>query len=54
MEEIARSFSDIGLPDGFALAAAQVYERLTSFKDASSSDVSLDDVIDRLVAGDQA
>ena len=33
MEEIARSFGDRGLPDGFHLAAAEVYRRLERFKD---------------------
>lgn len=34
MEEIAATFADAGLPDGFHLAAAEVYERLAEFKDA--------------------
>lgn len=34
MEEIAATFGDAGLPDGFHLAAAQIYERLAAFKDA--------------------
>jgi 3-hydroxyisobutyrate dehydrogenase-like beta-hydroxyacid dehydrogenase len=54
MDQIARSFSDVGLPDGFAIGAAQVYERLASFKDVASSDVEPADVIARLVADDQA
>ena len=33
MEEIAKTFSDSGLPDGFHLAAAEVYRRLERFKD---------------------
>lgn len=33
MEEIAKTFADSGLPDGFHLAAAEVYRRLERFKD---------------------
>ncbi len=33
MEEIAATFEDAGLPDGFHLAAAEVYRRLDHFKD---------------------
>jgi 3-hydroxyisobutyrate dehydrogenase-like beta-hydroxyacid dehydrogenase len=33
MEEIAKTFGDSGLPDGFHLAAAEVYRRLERFKD---------------------
>lgn len=33
MEEIAATFGDAGLPNGFHLAAAQLYERLADFKD---------------------
>jgi Domain of unknown function (DUF1932) len=35
MEEIAASFDAAGLPAGFHLAAAEVYRRLESFKDAA-------------------
>jgi 3-hydroxyisobutyrate dehydrogenase-like beta-hydroxyacid dehydrogenase len=34
MEEIAATFEDAGLPDGFHRAAAELYARLESFKDA--------------------
>ena len=34
MEEIAATFAGAGLPDGFHLAAADVYRRLAEFKDA--------------------
>jgi len=34
MEEIARSFADAGLPEGFHRAAAQLYERLARYKGA--------------------
>lgn len=33
MKEIAETFADAGLPGGFHLAAAEVYERLGEFKD---------------------
>lgn len=33
MEEIAATFADAGLPDGFHQAAAEVYRRLAAFKD---------------------
>jgi 3-hydroxyisobutyrate dehydrogenase-like beta-hydroxyacid dehydrogenase len=36
MEEIAASFRAAGLPEGFHLAAAQVYGRLERFKDAAT------------------
>ena len=35
MEEIAASFGSAGLPEGFHLAAADVYRRLEGFKDAA-------------------
>ncbi len=34
MEEIAATLGDAGLPDGFHLAAAEVYERMAAFKGA--------------------
>jgi 3-hydroxyisobutyrate dehydrogenase-like beta-hydroxyacid dehydrogenase len=37
MDEIAAAFADIGLPDGFHVAAGQLYERLASFKDAGAT-----------------
>lgn len=43
MEEIAASFAAQGLPDGFHLAAAEIYRRLEQFKDMR--DVSLEDVV---------
>ena len=36
MEEIAASFAAAGLPDGFHLAAADVYRRLENFKDGAN------------------
>ena len=37
MEEIAASFEALGLPGGFHLAAADIYRRLESFKDAAKA-----------------
>lgn len=34
MEEIASSFADAGLPDGFHRAAAEIYRSLAAYKDA--------------------
>jgi 3-hydroxyisobutyrate dehydrogenase-like beta-hydroxyacid dehydrogenase len=36
MEEIAATFADAGLPDGFHRAAAELYGKLASYKDASA------------------
>lgn len=37
MQEIAATFADVDLPDGFALAAAEIYSRLAEFKNAEAS-----------------
>jgi len=37
MEEIAATFRQAGLPDGFHLAAADIYRRMESFKDAQAA-----------------
>ena len=37
MEEIAASFETAGLPEGFHMAAADVYRRLEGFKDAAKA-----------------
>jgi hypothetical protein len=34
MAEIAATFDDAGLPDGFFLAAGKIYESLAGYKDA--------------------
>jgi 3-hydroxyisobutyrate dehydrogenase-like beta-hydroxyacid dehydrogenase len=47
MDEIAATFRDAGLPSGFHDAAAEVFRRLTGFKDAVPP--SLDDVIETLM-----
>ena len=46
MEEIAATFAEAGLPDGFHLAAAEVYRRLSHYKDAPTPSVA--DVIEML------
>lgn len=45
-EEMAYTFDDLGLPDGFAGAAEAIAERLRNYKDRA--DVSLDEVLDAL------
>lgn len=37
MEEIAATFSGAGLPDGFHLAAYELYQRIAHFKDAEET-----------------
>ncbi len=46
MDEIAATFRDAGLPSGFHDSAAEVFRRLTDFKDAAPP--SLAEVIDTL------
>ena len=48
MEEIALTFREAGLPDGFHLAAADVYHRMARFKD-SSEVPPLNDVLNALL-----
>lgn len=48
MKEIAATFREAGLPDGFHEAAAEVYRRMAGFKDASEVPV-LDDVLNALI-----
>jgi 3-hydroxyisobutyrate dehydrogenase-like beta-hydroxyacid dehydrogenase len=40
MEEIAATFAAAGLPDGFHLAAAEVWRRLSSYKDGARPSVT--------------
>ena len=48
MNEIAATFAAAGLPDGFHLAAAEIWRRLSSYKDAKNP--SVDDVVEVLAA----
>jgi hypothetical protein len=48
MDEIASTFADVGLPDGFHRAAAEVFSRLADLKD---TDAATDDVT-ALLLGD--
>lgn len=51
LDEIAKAFAAHDLPDGFAMAASDVYQRLAEFKDVSGT--TLQDVINALrVSGD--
>ena len=47
MEEIAATFEGAGMPPGFHLAAADIYQRLASFKDASATP-AIEEVLDAL------
>ena len=48
MHEIADTFRDAGLPDGFHRGAAEVYERLAGFK--SDRDPALADIISAMLS----
>ena len=48
MEEIAATFDQAGLPDGYALAAAEVCRRLEAFKDTRG--MTIEDVVGALLA----
>jgi 3-hydroxyisobutyrate dehydrogenase-like beta-hydroxyacid dehydrogenase len=48
MEEIAATFQDAGLPGGFFLACAQIYQRIAGFKDAPM-EPALGDVLAALI-----
>jgi hypothetical protein len=50
MEEIAATFKSAGLPAGFHAAAAEICERLASFKDCTDPPPTLAAVIDALRA----
>lgn len=49
MEEIADTFAAAGLPDGFHRAAAEVYRRMTNYKDAAQAP-SIEEVATRILA----
>ena len=48
MHEIASTFLDAGLPNGFHEAAAEIYRRMVGFKDSSESP-KLEDVLNKLL-----
>ena len=48
MKEIASTFREAGLPDGFHQAAAETYQRMTDFKDSAETP-PLDDVLKALL-----
>lgn len=52
MEEIGATFNQAGLPDGYALAAAEACRRLESFKDARG--VTIEDVVGALLKGSKS
>ena len=49
MEEIAATFASAGMPDGFHLAARDVYDRIAGFKNADTP--QLDEVLRALAEG---
>ncbi len=51
MTEIAETFASVDLPDGFHLAARDIYERLAGFKDRPEVP-ELDEVLDSLRSSD--
>jgi 3-hydroxyisobutyrate dehydrogenase-like beta-hydroxyacid dehydrogenase len=48
MEEIAATFAEAGLPEGFALAAAELCRRLESFKNARGT--TIDEIVAAILA----
>jgi hypothetical protein len=40
MEQIAATFKSTGMPDGFHHAAAEIYSRLTAYKDLPMPDLA--------------
>ena len=50
MEEIADTFAAAGLPDGFHRAAAEVYRRMSGYRDAASPP-SVEEVATEVLAG---
>ena len=51
MEEIADTFAAAGLPDGFHRAAAEIYRRMTGYKDAAVPP-SVEEAAARVLAGE--
>ncbi|MCG8376422.1 MAG: DUF1932 domain-containing protein, partial [Chlorobiales bacterium] len=52
MEQIAATFGRAGLPEGFHLAASDIYERMATFKDAEQVP-GLDEVLGALLRPSQ-
>ena len=52
MDEIASTFAEAGLPDGFHVAAGDIYRRLAVFKDAAETP-SLDEVLAALLGEEE-
>ena len=50
MEEIADTFADAGLPEGFHRAAAEIYRRMTDYKDAADTP-SVEEAAARVLPG---
>ena len=50
MEEIAATFREAGLPDGFHLAASDIYQRMAGFKETGAAS-SLDDILQAMIGG---
>ena len=48
MEDVARTFRDAGLPDGFHRASAKIYDAVIRDEEASSVPSVLDEVIEAL------
>lgn len=49
MEEIAATFREAGLPDGFHLAANDIYQRMAGFKETGTAS-SLDDILQAMIS----
>jgi hypothetical protein len=49
MQEIASTFHEAGLPEGFHVAAAEIYHRMANFKDSDETP-ALTDVLKVLLA----
>ncbi len=52
MDEISTTFQSVGLPEGFHLAASEIYSRMASFKDAAQAP-GLDEIVAALTTGGQ-
>jgi 3-hydroxyisobutyrate dehydrogenase-like beta-hydroxyacid dehydrogenase len=51
MEEVSATFGEAGLPEGFHLAAAEIYKRLSNYKDHASAP-ALAEVLEVLTRGE--